>query len=958
MIKNWWIILLLFCYSNTTLGQEPFSFILGEKELSAVDIYDIKQTPDGVYWIASNNGLMSYNGYEFTKYSHSEMRSSSLFNLQVNYDGIIHCNNLNGQIFNVIDGNMNLIHEVEDSLLTPFISYNFLPNNDMVIHSRDCYKVSNGVITKLISFCKGHCFESAISRTPEGKLLLQFERGTLYTISENEVKKTKLNFIGETGPDLAKALTFYYHNGKLYANGNGNELLHIIDSTESVISMKKLFVTENVVSRLYHNSMGLWVANNMYGIKLINSQIELIRSVDEGENLLFKNYFASNSYEDLYGNIMIGTFGDGIIVIPNTGVTNISLGEDTKISRICSDGKQTLFIGGFNGSVFSYKNGQIDTIYKNGSKMIEFLEWLELEKSVLFDQDVAKLVNLEDMSVTSKRYGAMKGLSRMQGNIFVMATNVGAYQVNVSPDISDTNQKLFPGRTYDVHYTPQTQDLLIASSKGLIHQKHLNVNINEEILYQGNSLLVKGFAQFQRRVFLGTKQYGLLEWDNGKLIPFIDESNGLLSNNITKVEVHKSWILIASDNGFQVFNLSGELVKTLSYSDGLSNNKITDFAVDEKLLWLLHQNGLQHVNLSSLEQEEYVTTLQSVEILNNNSKVNLSDNFEFDYDQNKFLFRILAPSLERQEDITYEYRLSGIDEKWNIRPYDRNEIEYKSLPPGNYTFEVILKYKGKVQDSYKEKFTIDSPYWQKWWFFLIIILGLVIVMYLFYRRRLKSQEAKAKQVNELNASKLTAIQSQMNPHFIFNSLNSIQGLVLKGDIDNSYTYITKFADLVRRTLNYSDKDFIDFEQEIKLLELYLSLEKLRFKKDFEFKIINHGVEDIKVPPMLIQPFIENALVHGLLHKSGNKEIVIEFELNDCLNCTITDNGVGRDMAREIKQRKKTEYESFSVNAIKKRFEILEEHFGGELGFEYYDMMEGNEPSGTKVVMKIPVRRSY
>ena len=198
----------------------------------------------------------------------------------------------------------------------------------------------------------------------------------------------------------------------------------------------------------------------------------------------------------------------------------------------------------------------------------------------------------------------------------------------------------------------------------------------------------------------------------------------------------------------------------------------------------------------------------------------------------------------------------------------------------------------------------------------------------------------------------------MNPHFIFNSLNSIQDLVLKGDVENSYSYITTFSDLVRRTLSYSEKDFIEFEQEIKLLELYLLLEKLRFKKNFSFEIHKGNVEDIMIPPMLIQPFIENSLAHGLLHKEGEKKLSVSFELNDMLICKIEDNGIGREKSKVIKQRQNKAHESFSGKAIGKRLEILSDVFEGDFGYAYEDLYDKNEAIGTRVILTIPIKRKF
>lgn len=227
-----------------------------------------------------------------------------------------------------------------------------------------------------------------------------------------------------------------------------------------------------------------------------------------------------------------------------------------------------------------------------------------------------------------------------------------------------------------------------------------------------------------------------------------------------------------------------------------------------------------------------------------------------------------------------------------------------------------------------------------------------------YRFQMNRIRKKSKQINELNASKLTAIQSQMNPHFIFNSLNSIQDLVLQGDVENSYTYIATFSSLVRKTLNYSEKDFIDFEEEIQLIEIYLSLEKLRFKKDLDYQINTNKIDDILIPPLLIQPFIENALVHGLLHKEGFKKLTISFELNENLICTIEDNGIGREKARAIRARQRSEHVSFSGKAIQNRFDILSNIYERKFGYQYEDLVENGIATGTKVSLTIPIQCKF
>ena len=190
----------------------------------------------------------------------------------------------------------------------------------------------------------------------------------------------------------------------------------------------------------------------------------------------------------------------------------------------------------------------------------------------------------------------------------------------------------------------------------------------------------------------------------------------------------------------------------------------------------------------------------------------------------------------------------------------------------------------------------------------------------------------------------------MNPHFMFNAMNSIQNLVLKGDKHKAYDYLTKFAALIRENLNMSEKSFIFFDEELLLLEKYLELEKLRFRDSFEYKIVGgEKLFHIKIPSMIIQPFVENAIKHGLLHKKeGIKKIILNFELKDVLHCTIIDNGVGIEESKRIKQRNGEKKASLSTKLIEERLMLLKDYYKSNIGFNYEKVKEG-----TKVIIKIP-----
>ncbi|WP_348727121.1 sensor histidine kinase [Tenacibaculum sp. 190130A14a] len=213
---------------------------------------------------------------------------------------------------------------------------------------------------------------------------------------------------------------------------------------------------------------------------------------------------------------------------------------------------------------------------------------------------------------------------------------------------------------------------------------------------------------------------------------------------------------------------------------------------------------------------------------------------------------------------------------------------------------------------------------------------------------------EARKQSELAHLQLKSLKAQMNPHFMFNAMNSIQNLVLKGDKQEAYNYLTKFSSLIRENLNMSEKSFVSFEEELSLLQKYLELEKLRFREDFEYVI--KGIEqvyDIKVPSMIIQPFVENSIKHGLLHKlNGVKKVKITFKVEDVFTCIIEDNGVGIAASKEINRRNQNQNNSFSTKAIQDRLSLLKDYYKTDIGFYYQQVKEG-----TKVIIKIPYTNS-
>lgn len=213
--------------------------------------------------------------------------------------------------------------------------------------------------------------------------------------------------------------------------------------------------------------------------------------------------------------------------------------------------------------------------------------------------------------------------------------------------------------------------------------------------------------------------------------------------------------------------------------------------------------------------------------------------------------------------------------------------------------------------------------------------------------------------SDLAASQLTALRTQMNPHFIFNSLNSVQQYILTGNVDDANRYISKFSKLQREILNHSDKHFISLEKEIDMLTLYLQLEQLRFDKSFSYHIsIDEEIDlsEIKIPPMIMQPFVENAIWHGLTLQEGEKKIEIAFELlsEDLLLATVKDNGIGREASVKLKEQNSNHlhHHSRGLSLITERLDILKKQYNKPFEASIADL---RDPSGKVVGTRITLQ---
>jgi LytS/YehU family sensor histidine kinase len=205
---------------------------------------------------------------------------------------------------------------------------------------------------------------------------------------------------------------------------------------------------------------------------------------------------------------------------------------------------------------------------------------------------------------------------------------------------------------------------------------------------------------------------------------------------------------------------------------------------------------------------------------------------------------------------------------------------------------------------------------------------------------------------------MAALRAQMNPHFLFNALNSIKSFILKEDKREASRYLTKFSKLMRIILKNSKQKFISLSEELDALQLFIEFEEMRFSKKFLYEITvagNIDKEDMYLPPLLIQPFVENAIWHGLLHKADQGKLKIDVKRqNKLLKITVSDNGIGREKSNELKSKSGSKKKSYGLQITDDRIKLMHDTFGIESSLEIHDLYsEKNIAEGTEVILRIP-----
>lgn len=737
----------------------------------------------------------------------------------------------------------------------------------------------------------------------------------------------------------------YYYDGKTFTNYNETNGL----------------INDWIRSAIQDSEGNIWFASR-FGLSRFDGKSFMRFTEAEGLPLHNTNVV----FEDKEQNIWIGSDGKGLCKFLGEAFTYLTTKDDLSsniVMSILEDKEQNLWFSTFDKGV-TKKNGNKTIKYTNNEGLNNNTVWASIKDR----NNNLWFCTSEGVSCyngkTFRNYGVDDGLSARKV-ISVCEDHTGKLWFGTTQGVSvfaDGQFKSYINGTDNIgkDVTSIVEDkigrLWFATKNGLY--KFENNNFSKYTTAEGlsNNNLISLVIDRNNNLWIGSRA-GINYYD-GKTFSKILIDDIFNSNNIWFLIFDKSnFLWIGTNSGVFVLD-ANEYVKTkrtkfrhYTIFDGLPGmecNQNAAFSDHLGNIWMGTTEGVikydPHIKNFHSTTFEPTTHISGVRLFlrdTNWTKVtnkidpvtHLPLDLEVNYQTKHFTFDYIGIKLSNPTSVRYRYMLEGFDENWSA-PTDANFATYSNLPSGKYTFKVIA---GDVMGAWNKNpttfsFEILPPFWTRWWFVLVCILvGLLILWGIFRWRvneiRKKHQTQQLEYKSRLLALEHQSLNSSMNRHFIFNALNSIQYYMNKEDKLSAHKYLSRFAKLIRMNLDSSMSNLVPLSEEITRLDLYLQIELMRFEDKFVYSITvadEVDVESIDIPPMLLQPYVENSILHGILpsEKSGKIDIRVGYNPARQVVISIQDNGIGIEESRARKISKQSPHVSRGTSITTQRVQLL------------------------------------
>jgi hypothetical protein len=938
-----------------------FKNITTKDGLASSECYKIIQDKQGYIWISTDAGLCKYNGNQFQTFTTTDgLPTNTIFEIMEDKYGRIWGGGFHGGIFYIEN---DKVHNIDaNTYLTAEGNKNKELIRKIILDDKDVLHVGT---TKN--------YYKIYPENNYGRLEDYPEEDTSFTLLKtinNDLLFSRIISLKSKSDSYTKH--YIITNGKKYQLYPSYDLRQALvpnyfacltPNREIIFSLgNKLFCYNyyKLIIRSYNNDINclyydkdenLWIGFARQGYNVYpkgNLDIPPISGLHQNS--------VAGFFEDNEGGLWINTLNKGIFYSPKIDILSYPELNDQNIPAISVLNEQ-LYISNSNHQIYTIKNNKLEwllsqeqqahseriffsningNMYRSGGKSIKF------NTSGLFET-----FNYRSYHTAAIFNQLIEGADSLWGINHEELLGIAGQNV--------LSAHKLPSRGFCL-YQSNLNELLVGCMNGLYEYKKDHF-IKIPIIHKNENIRISYITENKSGdLLLSTRGMGVFIRKKNRWIN-INQSHGLASDLCNHIYCSAdSTYYISTNKGISVIKQTGNSLKieNINISNGIPANEVNMVTEYDNRIYLATENGIcsYPTNSKIFNITQPFLTVKSISITGDP----LINNTEYKHNQNDLFFSVDVLSFQSPKENKVKYQLIPTDK--NAKYSHEYKIHYDNLPPGDYTLTIqAVNNNGTEGTPTTYHFTICEAFWTTWWFTSFAVITILFISGFTVRKRINYLRKKENEKNLLKEKIVefhyTALRAQMNPHFIFNVINSIQLYVLKNQPKEAYNYLSKFSKLIRRVLENSKEKLITLYDELETLNLYMELERIRLDGNVEFSTrINDSVEIEKllVPSMIIQPILENSIWHGIVPLNGLRsgKIILYIHIEEeSLIIKIRDNGIGIDPDK-IKS-----HESFGLNLIRDRLSLLH----GTTSIEIANLLdEKNNIGGAEVTIQLPLIR--
>jgi len=963
-----------------------------EEGLPSNEVYQVFEDSRHYIWMATDLGVVRYNGNRFQQFS---LPDNVVFKIREDSKGRIwffshkallayfenekmHLYKYNQKIARRIQ-KINIVDAYVDSMdniyLNSSLDSNFILHSNGLIEAKVSSEQQNRQTIVKITETENRKFLSTIEKT-SGQNTNSL-KPTYFSVDRKNGQQNVL--IPLNSRPFSQFGAVADEEGNIYFFGNNQLLkLRVNGSWQTTILPEKILslkiLKENIVVGLYRNG----------AIPLSCTSLE-----KSGDTILPGKSITSicQGYE---GELWFSTLENGVYLVKNSSIIHIRQAyhsnqlvsglmnlEDSTLVYAKPDGFYT-YTANKNNLFFPLENLSPTSLFTDSSKTLYFVGG---------GMDIATIHPYKDNNFSNVfTISSPSEPVRLNRDSFVIVRSDCIVRFK-----SDYTAGGFKLSGYDSGYSNSFKWLLLKPGKIYIDSKRILWCGTNDGLYRSDRkidtllkiidtsvLLAKGVNCIRELdngiIAVGIRNNGIALIVDSTIIATISENEGLASNKIKYLMPFKNTLWAATAKGISVIKFSSMqplkyTIENIGKSDGLYNIIIYQLMPFQDKIVAATSNGLYFIENPGtfLERRNIQLPFYINAVTYYRGDTTGVAAIVLPYSKNRLVIKYSAVSSTSYDNVQYLFRTGNNDTAWHSTT--STELLFENLEPGTYTIEVkaVMPNVGRMSEIQRLTVIVEIPWWRNNWFRLFAFMLAGISLYLIIRQRIRKIRTEEKRKTDLNAKltelEQTALRSQMNPHFIFNCLTSIQQLIISGNKTDANEYLVKFSRLIRKTLEMSAQPFITIREEKEYLEEYLLLEQLRLEGQFDFTIKaddNIDMARTLIPNMMLQPIVENCVRHGVKSLKNRKGIIsVHFTKgNNSITCSISDNGVGRESTSLSDEKNFTKHKSYGMENVRKRLETFSEYNADESGIEIKDLFDNyGNPSGTEVILHLPYKNN-